>query len=378
MTARTTKLSHLITERDIHAYVDGELMPARRAQVEAYLAIQPEDAARAEFYRAQNIGLHALYDRYAVDSLPISLIAEAANEKGRSDRVGRWPKRLLQSLPAALLVSGLIATLAGHQLAKDTPVTLTASEAFLEDANDVYRRFAANGILNAAGEIQASEARRWLAERHADPRLPIPDLTAVGFEATGGRVVENAGSPAAHLVYRDERGRVVTLHMTKRPSAAAKREAQSALTFLRRDGLSMFYWETGTYGYALIGEFTRKHLVEIAATVMGQLETGAEGETPGIGVGKRRQPQAAGPISAVKAVEATSEPPSARKPALDIDKARTAGEVVPDGKRLSPLLSPVPEIRSPATGSDASPLPSKCADEPKKADSVKPCGPSGA
>ena len=35
-----------ITEADLHAYADGRLAPARRAEVDAYLAARPDDAAR--------------------------------------------------------------------------------------------------------------------------------------------------------------------------------------------------------------------------------------------------------------------------------------------------------------------------------------------
>jgi anti-sigma factor RsiW len=37
---------HVVTEADLHAYVDGVLPLARAAEVEAYLAERPEEAAR--------------------------------------------------------------------------------------------------------------------------------------------------------------------------------------------------------------------------------------------------------------------------------------------------------------------------------------------
>ena len=42
-----------VTEAEVHAYVDGALPAARAAEVEAYLAEHPEEAARVLAYREQ-------------------------------------------------------------------------------------------------------------------------------------------------------------------------------------------------------------------------------------------------------------------------------------------------------------------------------------
>src|SRR3546814_2713310 len=51
-----------VAEDDLQAYVDGQLDGRRRAAIESYLAAHPGEAARLAAYRAQNIGLHALFD----------------------------------------------------------------------------------------------------------------------------------------------------------------------------------------------------------------------------------------------------------------------------------------------------------------------------
>ncbi|MGB8148230.1 MAG: anti-sigma factor, partial [Azonexus sp.] len=51
-----------ITEADLHAYVDGQLPETRRAEVEDYLAAQPEAAARVRAYCVQRDALRQHYD----------------------------------------------------------------------------------------------------------------------------------------------------------------------------------------------------------------------------------------------------------------------------------------------------------------------------
>ena len=50
-----------VTDAELHAHVDGVLTPARKTEVEAYLAEHPEDAARVAAYREQLVILHRQY-----------------------------------------------------------------------------------------------------------------------------------------------------------------------------------------------------------------------------------------------------------------------------------------------------------------------------
>jgi anti-sigma factor RsiW len=51
-----------VSDSELNALVDDELYPARQAEIEAWLADNPESAQRVAWYRAQSAGLHALYD----------------------------------------------------------------------------------------------------------------------------------------------------------------------------------------------------------------------------------------------------------------------------------------------------------------------------
>ena len=62
-----------ISDADLQAFVDGRLDAKRRAEVEAYIAANPEAARTVDAYRAQNAALHAAFDGVLNEPLPEAL-----------------------------------------------------------------------------------------------------------------------------------------------------------------------------------------------------------------------------------------------------------------------------------------------------------------
>src|ERR1700758_2684335 len=59
----------IVSEDELHAYVDGELPAARRGVVEAWLATHPDDAARVAAWRSQAELIRARYGGAAEEKL---------------------------------------------------------------------------------------------------------------------------------------------------------------------------------------------------------------------------------------------------------------------------------------------------------------------
>ena len=64
-----------ITDSELNALVDGELDAVRQAEIEAWLAENPDTAQRVARYRAQNADLHALYDDILNEQFPPKIAA---------------------------------------------------------------------------------------------------------------------------------------------------------------------------------------------------------------------------------------------------------------------------------------------------------------
>jgi anti-sigma factor RsiW len=62
-----------ISEAKLHAYVDGALGGADRLNVEAFLALRPDIAARVDAYRSQTVALHAAFATGEEEGLPPSV-----------------------------------------------------------------------------------------------------------------------------------------------------------------------------------------------------------------------------------------------------------------------------------------------------------------
>ena len=76
-----------IAEADLHAYADGQLAAARRAEVETFLAAHPQDRARVDAWQAQRQALRSLLDPVLDEPLPLRLpLAAGARLAG-----ARWP-----------------------------------------------------------------------------------------------------------------------------------------------------------------------------------------------------------------------------------------------------------------------------------------------
>src|SRR3981081_809341 len=85
-----------VTEDELHAFVDNELPAERRSDVEAWLAMHSDDAARVQSWRAMAEALHARYAGGADEAVPKRLEIE---------RLVRQPRKWIYGAVAATLLA---------------------------------------------------------------------------------------------------------------------------------------------------------------------------------------------------------------------------------------------------------------------------------
>ena len=254
-----------ITETDLHAYVDGQLPADRQAEIEAWLADHPDDAARLHAYRAQN---HTLRERFAAvldEPLPAALRTLATPPAlHKTTWLPRWSLQRLAAGLAIAVVSGLVGWTArdqvapAEQFAQGLPRQAAVAHAVFSP--DVRRPV----------EIRAEQEDQlvtWLSKRLGTPVRP-PKLGALGYELIGGRLLPGGSGPVAQFMYHDAAGQRLTLYVST--ENAANRD--TAFRFAQEGPINVFYWVDGQFGYALSGTMAKNELAGVATAVYQQLE----------------------------------------------------------------------------------------------------------
>ncbi len=243
-----------IGEADLHAYVDGQLDAARRAEVEAYVAAHPDAAALVHDLREQARTLHASYDGVLNEPIPLRLTNVL--------QARWWPRGLVAGI--AWLTCGLIVGWLAH--AEMRPAAGPTS-AFAQEALAAHVLYAVE--KRHPVEVPAEQEAHlvaWLSKR-LDAPIRAPALQAQGFSLLGGRLLPGGDGPLAQLMYESTQGERLTLTVKR----AQPSEGDTGFRIMRHDGNSVFYWVDRDYGYALSGSIGRDRLLAVAQAVHAQL-----------------------------------------------------------------------------------------------------------
>lgn len=255
-----------ISDEMLSAWVDGELDPATRAQVQAWLHSQPQDMARVHAWAADRAALVAMFDTVLDEPTPPALLAA----------VWRRPQRWAMAAAAAgLLVTG--AVLGGGGVWQWQQQRLAAQESRLRvqfaagtAQGWVQRAALAHSVYvgepRHAVEVKANEDHlaRWLTRRIGIP-VKLFDLHDEGFELVGGRLLPDGTGKSAQLLYQDAQQRRVTVYLRK-----PEQGADAAFRYEQQGKLGMFYWVDEGAGYALVGELPKQTLLNLAQAIYKQ------------------------------------------------------------------------------------------------------------
>jgi anti-sigma factor RsiW len=240
---------------DLHAVADGCLSPERRAEVDGGLAANAEAAARVAFYRRLNAGLHTAYDFMLNEPVPERL--------GTRPRRHSWQTLTRISAAVALLAIGAAGGWFGRDMTDEYEHQALALADLAAEAHLVYASQISHPVEVPASE--ESHLRAWLSES-LDRPVQVPDLSAVGYEFLGGRLLPAGHGVAGQLMYQNVAGDRVSLYFM--PAAD---ERSSAFRFIPVEGIAVFYWHDENLAYALAGELEREQLKTICTEVYAKL-----------------------------------------------------------------------------------------------------------
>ncbi len=256
-----------VTDADLDAYVDGQLLPSRVAAVEDALVRDPALAASVADARRRNADLRDALDPWLAEPIPDRLLAAASGPTtGPSARSPETMRRWL--VPLTAVVATLMVGLGAGWFARDmqleragTPTTFTRQAAL------THALYAADA--NRPVEVWAPEEKRlvaWLSKRLGFP-VSAPDLNSTGFALVGGRLVAGHQNPTALFMYENADKQRLSLQVRKQPVDGG----EVAFRYALENGVGVFYWIEDNCSYALSGNVDRAQLLAVGRVVYGQL-----------------------------------------------------------------------------------------------------------
>ena len=262
-----------IGEDDLEAYIDGRLGEDRRAALEAYLAGNPELAARLERDRHLRAGIRAALQAKADEPLPPHLRIQAIRATLR--------QRRLRQLRLAAAFAGIMLTgaaggwwLRGSLDGSPGAIQSAGGMAFSRDALAAYRTF----VVEKRHPVEVDAAQEahlvaWLSKR-LGRQLLAPALDGFGFRLMGGRLlpVSEGDTAAAQFMYESEDGRRMTLYVRAGPAFEGI-GTETAFRFQQAGDAATFAWIDRGSGFAITAPGARSELLPIAEAVYRAYET---------------------------------------------------------------------------------------------------------
>jgi anti-sigma factor RsiW len=230
----------------VHAYLDGELDPARALEIEKHLETCIECAAVLE----------------QADSARRLVRSDASYHRASPDLAARVMGALEEKTPRAPWYRNVWTGAAGGAAATALAASLVfaailppASEALVTDVTNAHLRSIASEHIIDVASTDRHTVKPWLAS-HADLSPPVGDFTREGFTLVGGRVDFVDGSRAAVTVYRHGAHVINVFAWTNYEG----RLPQMAT----RNGYHIVFWRQGNLAFCAISDIAPDDMLELS------------------------------------------------------------------------------------------------------------------
>jgi anti-sigma factor RsiW len=248
--------------RLLHAYIDGELDPAKTLELEAHLAQNPSLRAACGRLREMSEAVRLKADYHAAPSdLEARIRAAIPGEPERNPARPAWWGWLR---PAGSLASAADWLRPAASFATVALVTWVVALGVMRPSEDeritqeVLASHVRATLVNRFYDVASSDqhtVKPWLSARLAFSP-PVADLSASDFDLVGGRLDYIGAQPVAVLVYK-RRQHVVDVFVW--PA-----EAQKAEQTATRDGFNIERFARNGMSFWMVSDLNRDELEDLA------------------------------------------------------------------------------------------------------------------
>jgi len=232
----------IISDEDLHAYIDGALDEARALEVEKLLAENPSLAERAALFQADKALLKSLYAPLVERPLPGEWVARVHRQPPP-----RSPVKWIYAIAAALVIAAVSPLAVQYYLPRQNADVVEAALDAREgspagERSSITRDGLTTGRYDAA-------LRQTIASN-----VHIPDLSRMGYRLRGLHLYQKA----AEIVYRGPQDQLFTLYVRRSDGTARFDQFE-------RRGLRVCIWQDDQISTVMAGN--------ISAAVMQRLAT---------------------------------------------------------------------------------------------------------
>jgi anti-sigma factor RsiW len=228
----------ILSDEDLHAYIDGALSEERALLVKNALAENPALAERAAQFQADKVMFKAVYGSLTERPLPADWIARARRRR-------RLPWRQIGSIAAVLLVAVVLGPLAWRHYAP------AAGRDVVEAALDAREGTPVGGShIFTHGSTNRDDA----ALRQAVAlNVRIPDLSRMGFKLRSLQLYDKA----AEILYQGPQNQVFTLYVRRSDGTARFDQFE-------RRGLRVCIWQDDLISTVMAGNVSPAAMQRLA------------------------------------------------------------------------------------------------------------------
>ncbi len=244
------------TEYELHAYIDDELAPDRRAEVAAILRQNPALAARVAAYESDRDLLLQALDGILKDPIPPGWTARIEAVTAPRRRV--VPKILMTrrfAIAASVALAASV-TVAVRWQWRDNATILAEAEAARDGHLD--------GRIAKGDPLPEPAKRDALLQETLGMKVRAPDLSRFGFQLVRIDLYVRFGSGAAQLGYADPAGRSLTIFV--RPS-----DGVVQFDIIRRGDTHVCIWQDDVVGAVITARVSSAEMLRIASSAYTSL-----------------------------------------------------------------------------------------------------------
>ncbi len=242
-----------ITELDLVAYVDDQLDPTRRVEVEAHLARQPSAAARvmADLQARDLLRLNP----GKFDPSPPKETMHAARRLERALIAAILPRwaGMVAGVVLLLVAAWFVGTESGSVFSPVTPAS-AGSIGFLDEAVMSHRAALARARMQSQLEVTVLDPK----EIREETRIAVPSLPSA-WRIRDVQVFPSDEGLSLQISLDAGTNEALSLFAIHRPVSGF---AKPSLVQIRGDTIA--YWVEGEMSYALIGSLTTDELKRVA------------------------------------------------------------------------------------------------------------------